>query len=169
VWCRICEVVVVNVLQVCIQAAGSYLTCPYLFLLLPEYWRKPSKMGLVFHRKDHFDWVLTLVLPDLSVQTSASATIRGLQSNADTLDRSDPSFTRRSVNLQSSSKPCVAINLPTVTLCLCACKRCRTFLSFMGGFAPSKIGRRSEHNCSLSDLVSSIFSSDMLQAVGVTL
>jgi hypothetical protein len=149
VWYGICKVVVVNVLQVCIQAAGSYPTCPYLFVLLPEYWRKPSKMGLVLHRKDHFDRVLTLLLPDLSVQTSASAPIRGLQSNADTLGWSDPSFTRRSVNLQSSSKPCVANNLPTVTLCLCACKRCRTFLSFMGGFAPSKIGRRSWHNCSL--------------------
>lgn len=57
-WYRICDVVVVNVLQVCIQAAGSYLTGPYLFVLLPEYWREPSKMGFVFHRKGHFDRVL---------------------------------------------------------------------------------------------------------------
>jgi hypothetical protein len=143
VWYGICKVVVVNIPQVCIQAAGSYLTCPCLFVLLPEYRRKPSKMDLVIRRKDHFERVLTLVFPDLSVQTSASAPIRGLKSNANTLGWSNPSFTRRSVNLQSSSRRCVAINLPTVTLCLCACKRCRTFLSFMGGFTLSKIGRRS--------------------------
>lgn len=94
-------------------------TCSYHFGLLPEQRRKLSKIVSMLRQEDHFERVPTLSLLGLSVEALASAPFDELRSSVNTGDPSDPSFTRRNVNLHSLSRPCTATSLSMVTLFEC--------------------------------------------------